>query len=164
MRTYFFKIGFLVTFLLAIYYIVALFFYLPNDSASYSKNSMELACYYYLLIQLFVSVALLVLVIVGNSQVLTGIPKQNRNHLREELILDELEAPINDPLAAVKRTDIQFVRGLNFMNIVPTATLFFLLWLWRNDTLVIVLTLVWAIIQGLLGFIMMFVKEDINDE
>ena len=49
-----FKIGFLSAFLLAIYYLGALFCYLPDDSEMHSKSAMEGACYFYLLVQLFI--------------------------------------------------------------------------------------------------------------
>jgi len=39
-----------------------------------------------------------------------------------------------------------------------------LLWLWIDDTLIIVLTIPWAIIQGLIGFLFLFIKEDTHVE
>lgn len=160
--TYLFKIGFLGTVLLAIYYLVALFLYLPNNSDLHSKSSMEWACQYYLLGQLFLSVAFLILGIIGNPKILEGVPKRKKRMQEDDVILDELEAPAINPLEETERQDVQFVRGIHFVNIVPTMVLFFLLCLWQNDTLIIVLTIPWAIIQGIIGFLFMFVKDDID--
>ena len=155
-----FKIGFLGTFLLAIYYLGALFCYLPDDSEMHSKSAMGEACYFYLLGQLFISVSFFVFVIIGNPQNLTGVGKRKKRLLEEDVILDALEEPAVNPLEGTQRQDVQFVRGINFMNIAPTLVLFFLLCLWTDDLLIIVLTIPWAIIQGIIGFLFMFVKDD----
>jgi len=162
--TQLFKIGFFITFLLAIYYLGALFCYLPNDSSMYSKTAMESACFIYLLGQLFLSVAFFILVIIGNPQILVGVEKRKKQVLQEDIILDESEAFIISPLERTQRQEVQFVRGINFVNIVPNIVLFFLLWLWIDDTLIIVLTIPWAIIQGLIGFLFLFIKEDTHVE
>ena len=157
---YLFKIGFLGSLLLAIYYLGALFCYLPDDSEMHSKSAMEAACYFYLLGQLFISISFFVLVIIGNPQHLTGVGQRKKRLLEEDVILDELEESTVNPLEGTQKQDVQFVRGINFINIAPTFVLFFLLWYWTDDLLIIVLTIPWAIIQGLIGFLLMFVKDD----
>jgi hypothetical protein len=159
-----FRIGFFGTFLLAIYYLVALFCYLPDDSTMHSKSAMEGACFSYLLGQSFISIAFFVLVVIGNPQNLTGVGKRKKNRLEEDVILDDLEESTVDPLEVTQKQEVQFVRGINFMNIAPTLVLFFLLWFWTNDLLIIVLTIPWAIIQGLISFLFMFVKDDSDIE
>lgn len=159
-----FKIGFLSTFLLAIYYLGALFCYLPNDSDIHSKSSMTWACYYYLLGQSFISITFFILVIIDNPKFLVGISKPKKQLLENDIILDELEVPAVNPLEATQKQDIQFVRGIHFVNIVPNIVLLFLLCLWRDNTLIIVLAIPWAIIQGIVGFLFMFVKGDFKAE
>lgn len=161
---YLFKIGFLSTFLLAIYYLGALFYYLPNDSSMHSKSSMSWACYYYLLGQLFISIALFILVIIDNPKILVGIPKRKKHTLEEDVILDALEEPAVNPLEATQKQDIQFVRGIHFLNIVPNIVLLFLLLLWKGDMLIVVLAVPLSIIQGIMGFLFMFVGESSADK
>jgi hypothetical protein len=161
---YLFKIGFLNTFLLAIYYLGALFCYLPSDSGMHNKSSMEWACYYYLLGQSFISLTFFILVIIDNPKILVGIPKRKKQKWEEDVILDELEIPASNLLEATEKQDIQFVRGIHFLNIVPNIVLLFLLCLWRDDLLIIVLAIPLAIIQGMIGFLFMFVKADTPSE
>lgn len=161
---YLFKIGFLSTFLLAIYYLGALFCYLPSDSGMQNGSSIEWACYYYLLGQSFISLAFFILVIIDNPKILVGISKRKKQQWEEDEILDELEILAKNPLEATEKQEIQFVRGIHFVNIVPNIVLLFLLWLWRGDPLVIVLAIPLAIIQGIIGFLFMFVKADDSSE
>lgn len=154
-----FKLVFLATFVLVVNYLITLWSIVTNSKIimlSREGTSAE-ACCHYLLTQIGLSIACFVLVIVGNPNIL---PIRHHNTTIRgdgELILDDLEQPRRDTLTKAERQNIQFLRGINFINILTSLIFFFLLWLWQDDTLIIVLTIPWAIVQGVFSFIVLFV-------